>query len=111
MLRLYLDENISLVVAEGLRRRGVDVVAARDAKRLGDDDRMQLAFATAENRVLATFDDDFLAIAASGIEHAGIAYCHSEKYTKGELIYALLVLCNVMSAGEMKNYRVLVASL
>ncbi len=103
MLRLYLDENISVIVADGLRRRQIDVVTARDAKRLGDDDASQLAFATAENRILTTFDDDFLAIAASGIEHAGIAYCHSEKYTKGELIYALLVLCSVMNQDEMKN--------
>lgn len=104
MLRLYLDENLSLTIADGLRRRGVDVVTARDAKRLGDDDESQLVFATAEERILVTFDDDFLAIAASGIEHAGIAYCHSEKYTKGELIYALLVLCNVMSQDEMRNH-------
>ncbi|MCG3139561.1 MAG: hypothetical protein HDKAJFGB_00438 [Anaerolineae bacterium] len=72
--------------------------------RLGNDDESQLAFATAENRVLVTFDDDFVALSASGKEHVGIAYCHQDKYTIGELIYELLVLANAMSADEMKNH-------
>ena len=67
-------------------------------------DDEQLEFAQSDGRVLVTFDDDFLALASSGIEHAGIAFCSATKYTVGQLIYALLLLHDVLNPEEMRNH-------
>lgn len=103
-LRRYLDENVPLAVSYGLRRHGIDAITARDAGRLGDADESHLLFALQEQRIFVTHDDDFISIAASGFQHAGIAYCHQEKYSIGELIQILLALCGVMVMDEMKNH-------
>jgi predicted nuclease of predicted toxin-antitoxin system len=51
---LYLDEDVSVVVAAILQARGFGVVTARDSGQLGRSDREQLAYATAAGRVLLT---------------------------------------------------------
>ena len=103
-LRLYLDENVPLTIASGLRRHGIDVITVRDADRLGNADEAHLIFALHAQRIFVTHDDDFISIAASGFQHAGIAYCHQERYSIGELIQILLALCSVMTMDEMKNH-------
>jgi hypothetical protein len=37
-IRLYLDENLSPVIAEQLRLRGIDAVSVRDLGTLGESD-------------------------------------------------------------------------
>lgn len=88
----------------GLRQRGIDILTAQDAGRAGLSDAEQLAFATAQGRVTMTHDPDFLELAASGIEHAGITFCYSTKYQPGALLQALLIVHGVMSADEMRNH-------
>ena len=39
---LYLDEDVSILVADILRARGFDVITTRDEKMLGRDDAEQL---------------------------------------------------------------------
>jgi hypothetical protein len=53
-VRLYLDEDVSVVVGEMLRARGYDVLSARDAGTLGKTDREQLRYASSESRTLIT---------------------------------------------------------
>jgi hypothetical protein len=69
-------------VADGLRARNVDAVSvyaiSRAGQRIADAD--QLAYATAEGRVLVTYSrDDFMVLDAewrrAGREHAGILWC------------------------------------
>lgn len=62
---IYADENVWIPVVEGLRRRGWAVTTAIEAGTLGDPDRDQLAYATANGWVLLTFDDDLLSLAES----------------------------------------------
>src|SRR5437762_3446705 len=82
-------------------KRGIDVLTAQDAVRCGLPDADQLQFATAEERVLVTFDSDYLQLAATGIRHAGIAYSRATKYSVGQLIYALLLLHGALIRDEM----------
>lgn len=77
-IRYYFDQHYPHPVADGLRRRGIDVLTAQDAGRCGLPDTDQLAFAAAEERVMATFDPDYLALHQSGIAHAGIAWCRAD---------------------------------
>jgi hypothetical protein len=51
---LYLDEDVSVVVAAILRARGFEVATARDAVQLGRSDSQQLDFAAAAGRVFFT---------------------------------------------------------
>ena len=103
-IRLYMDQHIPSAVAQGLRQRGVDVLTAQDAKRCGLPDADQLDFATAQQRVMVTFDSDYLALGASGISFGGIAWCHAAKYSIGQLVQLLLLVHGVMDQESMRNH-------
>ena len=60
--------------------------------------------ATAEKRVVVTFDDDYLILAASGRLHAGIAFSPAARYSIGELARVLVLPHGVLSAEEMRNH-------
>lgn len=100
-VRLDLDQNVLGGTAPGLRALGIDAVSAQEAGRCGLPDPDQLAFATADGRVLVTFDQDYLALHAGGTSHAGIAWCHPTRYKVGQLIHALEILHGVLTAAEM----------
>jgi hypothetical protein len=101
--RFHLDEHVSPAVAEGLRRRGIDVTTTVDAGLSGAQDADHLRFARQEQRVLVTHDRDFPRWHAMGIPHSGIAYCYQQKYSVGELVRVLLLLKDCLTAEEMEN--------
>ena len=103
-MKFYLDEHIPKAVAEGLRRRGIDVLTVREAERLGDPDRKQLAFAAMKRRILVTFDDDFLALDAVGTPHLGIVFSQAGPRSVGELINSLVLIASVIEPEEMRNH-------
>ena len=67
-IEIYTDESVSISVAEGLRRRGVDTLSARDVGNLGLSDDEQLIYAGDNKAVLFTHDADFLRLAVKWIE-------------------------------------------
>jgi hypothetical protein len=103
-IRFYFDQHMQGAVAHGLRLHGMDVLTAQEAGRCGLPDPDQLAFATAEDRVMVTFDTDYLALHRSGVPHAGIAWCPQQKYGIGQLIHALLLLHSVLDRDAMRNH-------
>jgi len=70
-IRYYFDEHIAGAVAEGLRRRGIEVLTLTEAEMLGATDKAHFAFAREEGRTIVTQDDDFLRLAAQADDHAG----------------------------------------
>jgi predicted nuclease of predicted toxin-antitoxin system len=102
-IRFHLDEHVPHAVAEGLRRLGVDVTTTTDAGLLGPADADQIAYALAQRRVIFTEDDDFLALAATGVPHAGLAYCHQGTRSTGEIIRGLELIWEVYEPDEMSN--------
>lgn len=96
-MKFYFDEHIPRAVVEGLRRRGIDVLTVRGARRVGDPDRKQLAFATMKRRVLVMFDDDFIALDAAGIPHSGIVFSQAGRRSVGELIENLALIASVIT--------------
>jgi Domain of unknown function (DUF5615) len=60
-----------------------------------------LAYCFAEGRVLFTQDEDFLRLHAAGFPHAGIAYCHQEARSVGEIIRGLQLIWEVYDPEEM----------
>jgi hypothetical protein len=76
-VKVYLDEDMSPIVARVLRDKGIDAVSAHEVGRVQLDDRAQLAEAAGAGRAIVTANVvDFLALAhdavASNVEHAGI---------------------------------------
>lgn len=103
-IRFFFDQHVPAAVAHALQRRGIDVLTAQAAGRCGLSDPDQLQFATSQDRVLMTFDTDYLVLAAAGTLHAGIAFCPATKYTVGQLIQVLVLLHGVLSRDDMRNH-------
>jgi len=105
-IRFHLDENCSHAIAEGLRRRGLDVTTTSEAGLLGAVDQDQLAYCLAEARVMFSYDDDLLRLAASGAQHAGIAFCQQRKRSIGDIVRGLVLIWERLDppdlAGQVK---------
>jgi hypothetical protein len=102
VLRFHLDENVQASIAEGLRRRGIDVTTAADAGLSAASDEAHLAFALQSGCVLVTHDADFLKLAAQGAPHAGIAYCAHGHRSVGEILQALILLRDCCTPEEVR---------
>lgn len=101
-LRFQLDEHIPRAVAEGLRRRDIDVATISEAKLRGASDEDVLAHSLQEQRVLVTQDKDFLRLHGRR-RHAGIVYSSQSARSIGELITGLLFLYDLLSPEEMAD--------
>ena len=104
--RVYLDEDISVVVAAILKARGFDILTARDAEQLGLSDSQQLAFAAGTGRVLATHNRvDFEHVhrewLTTGRTHAGIVV--ARRRPPGELAARIGRLLSRLSAEDLKS--------
>ena len=102
-LRFYLDENMNPEIANQLGRRGIDVLAARDAKMLNTSDFEQLRFAAKRGRVICTEDSDFTDPTNISLEHVGIAYFPKSNLSIGYIVNALQELYRNETAASMKN--------
>ncbi|MFQ5652977.1 MAG: DUF5615 family PIN-like protein [bacterium] len=102
-IKLYMDENVTKAVTEGLRRRGIDVVTAQDANMLAKSDEMHLEFATKEGRVIFTQDADFLRLNAKGYPHKGIVYA-PQQTPIGKIVSALMLIIDVMEPEDLEQH-------
>jgi predicted nuclease of predicted toxin-antitoxin system len=104
-IRFHLDENCDLTIAEGLRRRAIDVTTTQGAGLMKASDENQLDNARRENRVVFVFsqDADFLRMHAAGVAHAGIVYCHQQSRSVGEIIRGLVVIWEVLDPEDMRG--------
>ena len=102
-IRFYLDENVPIAVAAQLQRRGVDAATVRDLGFLGDSDLNHLVRATRLGYVLCTNDADYVDLATSGIEHAGIVFGQQHKHGVGDWVRFLELLASVLEPDEMHN--------
>ncbi|MBI4686224.1 MAG: DUF5615 family PIN-like protein [Nitrospirae bacterium] len=102
-LNFYLDESVNAAVANGLIRRGVNAISAKDAGGLGLSDGEQLNYALKNNLVIVTHDADFLSLGKEH-EHRGIVFVYQQKYSVGDLIRNLKLLWDVAEQKDMKNH-------
>ena len=103
-IRFHLDESVAPAVAEGLRRRGIDVTTTQEAGLSGATDEEQLTFARREKRVLVTQDADFLRLHRRGVPHAGIAYYDPGSRTIGQLVRRLVLIYELLQPKEMESH-------
>ena len=102
-IRFHLDESVAVAVAQGLRRRGVEVTTTSEAGLTSADDEAQLAFALRERRVLVTQDADIIRLHQRGVQHAGVAYFDPGVRTVGQLIAQLVLIEEVLTREEMEG--------
>jgi predicted nuclease of predicted toxin-antitoxin system len=105
-VELYLDEDVSVLVAELLRSHGFDVLTALEAGQLGKSDEEQLAYAVSQSRALVSHNrSDFEALAqqyfAAERTHYGIIL--AVRRSPYEVMRRLLVIINNLTAYEMQN--------
>jgi len=100
-ISFHLDEHINPAIARELRRQNINVTTTVEANLRGQSDESQLAFASREGRVLITHDDDFLRLASVNKQHSGIAYCHQESRSLGEIVNTLVLMYKVYTSEEM----------
>ncbi len=103
-LRFYLDENVPAEIARQLVLRGIDVVTVRDLRRLGDSDSNHLRRATGMERVLCTFDTDFIRMAVEGQQHSGIVLGQPESHHIGAWVRHLELMHAVYESEDMTNH-------
>ena len=103
-IKFYFDEHLPQAVADGLERRGVDVLTAQAAGRRALPDDEQLAFAWQQGRVMVTMDSDYIVLAAQGTLHAGIAYAKPNSRSIGQLIRELRLIHEVLTPAEMEGH-------
>ncbi len=100
-IKFHLDESVSNAIANGLRNRGIDVTTSADSGLIGASDKEQLAFALSQQRVIFTFDDDFLSLASTGIEHSGIIYTRQQRQSIGNIISNLVLVWECLDSEYM----------
>ena len=100
-IKFHLDESVSNAIANGLRKRGIDVTTSPEAGLRGESDLEQLAFALSQQRVIFTFDDDFLTLASTGIEHSGIIYARQQRQSIGTIISNLVLVWECLEPEYM----------
>jgi len=108
-IRLYLNEDVHIALAQALRKRGFDAITTQEANLKGYSDREQLEYAINQKRAVLTFNrGDYLQLHTQyyqeGIDQAGIIV--SEQLPIGELLRCLTRLLTSLTAEEMKNHLV-----
>ena len=106
-IRLYLDEDVSVLVAQLLRPHGFEVLTTRDAHNLGRSDAAQLDFATEHQWTLLTHNRcDYELFHEAAIRgqrlHAGILIA-SRRASDFELARQIMTVLNTFTAEEVAN--------
>lgn len=107
MLRVYLDEDVDILLTQLLGARGFDCVSASQAGHLGWADEQHLVWAETEARVLITHNRlDFEHLARqwwqTQREHAGVILAMRRASTY-ELLRRLLSVLNFYDQNGWRN--------
>lgn len=105
-IKLYLDEDVNVLVADLLRARGFNVVTTVEAGNLNHNDDQQLDYAVSSQMALFThnradFEVRALEYFAAGKTHYGIII--GTRRSPYELAQRLLRILNQTTADEMIN--------
>jgi hypothetical protein len=109
-IRLYLDEDsMDRDLVRALTARGVDVRSALEAGMIERSDAHHLEYATAERRVLYSFNvGDFFHLhtswLAQGKSHGGLILSKQQQYSIGEQMRRLLKLIATRPAEAMQDH-------
>jgi predicted nuclease of predicted toxin-antitoxin system len=103
-IELYLDEDVSALVATLVRSRGFEATTTAEAGQLGNSDAEQLAYAVSQQKTILTHNRvDFEELAreylAKGQMHYGIII--AVRRPAHQIARRLLTILNSVTADEM----------
>jgi hypothetical protein len=103
---IYLDEDVSNLVARLLRSRGMDVTTVQEQQMLGKSDPEQLAFFASISRCILThnrvdYEKLHLHYVTNGIEHSGMIVIPQKP--AHEIVLRTMVLLDTLTADELSN--------
>src|SRR6266498_807067 len=102
-MRLKLDENMPLLLAQTLRSSGHDVHTAADEGLLGSSDDIIWSTVVREDRLLLTLDRDFGRLAIASVSHSGAVVLRPRDANQ-EMIMALALRAVTLATDiDMKN--------
>ena len=106
-VRFYMDVHIPAAVAKQLRARDVDVLTANEEKTNEISDVDLLMIATADNRIVVTFDIGFRVMAESwqriGKEFAGLGFARESGISIGQMVNDLEIMAKASEPEEWRN--------
>lgn len=102
-IKFYLDEHVPKAVAEGLRRRGVDVITVQELGLQAAEDVKHLERAARDGRLIITQDADFLRLHAAGHPHQGIVYA-PQQTSVSQMLRSLMLLHDVVPTQDMVRH-------
>lgn len=105
-IRLYLDEDVNVLVADLLKARGFDVLTVRDAGQLQASDEEQLAYAVNHERTMVTHNRaDFEELIQIYFDTEQIHYgvILAVRRPPQNIAQRLLAILNQVTADEMEN--------
>ncbi len=110
-MKLYLDENISPLVARKLKEKGCDVISVHETHARSKSDSEQLELAIKGKRAIVTYDiSDFISLAkdyiAKGKSHHGIILISNKTIPQSnfkKLVYSLEKLLTTKEKGWIVN--------
>jgi hypothetical protein len=105
-IRFFTDEDVYGAIAVALRRARIDACSTPEAGRGGQSDESQLEWASAEGRVIVTFNVAHFAelhtiVLRQGRHHAGIIV--SAQRPIGDTVRRLLHLAGRLSSESMRD--------
>jgi predicted nuclease of predicted toxin-antitoxin system len=105
-IRLYLDEDVNVLVADLLKAKGFDALTVRDAGQLQASDDEQFAYAVNHQRTLVTHNrGDFEELIQTYFDaqrkHYGVIL--AVRRSPQEIAQRLLAILNQVTADEMEN--------
>jgi predicted nuclease of predicted toxin-antitoxin system len=105
-IELYLDEDVSVLIADLLRSRGFVATTTQQAGNLGCADYQQLEYATEQRKTLLTHNRaDFEVLVQkyffAGRPHSGIVI--AVRRPPIEIARRLLTVLNSVTSDEMEN--------
>ncbi|HKC66063.1 MAG TPA: DUF5615 family PIN-like protein [Pyrinomonadaceae bacterium] len=105
-IEIYLDEDVSVLVADLLRARGFVAVTTQESGQSGCSDLEQLEYAVTERKALLTHNRaDFESLArkyfSKNQTHHGIII--AVRRSPNEIVRRLLTILNQVTADEMEN--------
>lgn len=105
-VRLYLDEDVDVLIVDLVRARGFEATTTNEADQLHTTDPVQLEYAVRQRMTFVTHNRaDFEALAqeyfAAGKTHHGIII--AVRRSPYEIARRLLILVNQVTADEMQN--------
>lgn len=107
-LHLYMDVHVPAAIAEGLRRRGVDVVTCQEDGTSTHEDEALLQRSCELTRPLVSQDEDFLQLAqawqATGRSFPGIIFMPQLAAGIGRYIEDLELIAKCCQAQEVENF-------